>query len=181
MLYVFLNGQFVRWFSFVLHTKCRKRIIIFSPWRVNMLLTCPQGIILLLSFAAQSLCIRYNFSSNHNIHKSLCDFWFSASETLIDRFYYNLWIKGSEAEKQRQHKLLWMLWFDKKVYLLCIYVHMYEIWINLICYDSILVSQMQISFIFRKKILKKKKYFFLKNSLCEKNIFFCVGLNTKPM
>ena len=122
MLYVFLNGQFVRWFSFVLHTKCRKRIIIFSPWRVNMLLTCPQGIILLLSFAAQSLCIRYNFSSSNNIHKSFCDFWFSASQTLIDRFYYNLWIKGSEAEKQRWHKLLWMLLFDKKY---IFYVYMY--------------------------------------------------------
>ena len=26
-------------------------------------------------------------------------------------------IKGSEAHKQRLHKLLWMLWFDEKLYL----------------------------------------------------------------
>ena len=33
---------------------------------------------------------------------------------VIDRFYYNLSIKGSKAQKQRPHKLLWMLWFDEK-------------------------------------------------------------------
>ena len=30
----------------------------------------------------------------------------------------NLSIKSSEAKKQRPHKLLWMLWFDEKVYLM---------------------------------------------------------------
>ena len=54
------------------------------------------------------------FPSNHNIHKSSCGLCFWASDPFIDRFYKNLSIKGSEAQKQRPHKLLWMLWFDKK-------------------------------------------------------------------
>ena len=29
-------------------------------------------------------------------------------------FYLNLLIKGSEAQKQRLHEFLWMLWFDEK-------------------------------------------------------------------
>ena len=41
----------------------------------------------------------------------LC-FW--ASDPLIDNFYKNLSIKGSEAQKQRPDELLWMLWFDEK-------------------------------------------------------------------
>ena len=49
------------------------------------------------------------FSSNHNIYKSSCDLSFWASDPLIDRFYKNLSIKGSEAQKQRPHKLLLML------------------------------------------------------------------------
>ena len=39
-------------------------------------------------------------------------FW--VSDPLIDRFYKSLSIKGSVTEKQRSHKLLWMLWFDEK-------------------------------------------------------------------
>ena len=49
------------------------------------------------------------FSSNHNIHKSLCGLCFWASDPLIVRFYYNLSIKGSEAQKQRPYELLRML------------------------------------------------------------------------
>ena len=52
--------------------------------------------------------------SNHNVRKSSCGFVFWASDPLIDNFYWNLSIKGSEAQKQRLHKLLWMLWFDQK-------------------------------------------------------------------
>ena len=37
------------------------------------------------------------FPSNHNIHKSSCGLCFWASNHLIDRFYQNLSIKGSEA------------------------------------------------------------------------------------
>ena len=48
------------------------------------------------------------FSSNHKIYKSSCDLSFWASDHLIDRFYKNLSIKGSEAQKQRPHKLLLM-------------------------------------------------------------------------
>ena len=58
--------------------------------------------------------IRYTFSSNHNIHKSSCGFCFWASDPLIDRFYHNLSIKGSEAQKKMPDKRLWMLWFDEK-------------------------------------------------------------------
>ena len=54
------------------------------------------------------------FSSNHNIHKSSHGLCFWASDPLINRFYWNLSIKGSEAQKQRPHELLWMLWFDEK-------------------------------------------------------------------
>ena len=46
------------------------------------------------------------FLSNHNIHKSLCGLCFWASDPLIDRFYKNLSIKGSEAQKQRSCELL---------------------------------------------------------------------------
>ena len=48
------------------------------------------------------------FSSNHNIHKSSCGvcFWASDPDPLIDRFYYNLWIKGSKAQKQKPHEFL---------------------------------------------------------------------------
>ena len=58
--------------------------------------------------------IRYTFSSNHNVHKSLHGHSFLASNPLIDIVYLNLSIKGSKAQKQRPHKLLWMLWFDEK-------------------------------------------------------------------
>ena len=54
------------------------------------------------------------FPSNHNIHKSSYGLCFWASGPLIDRFYWSLSIKGSEAQKLRPHLLLWMLWFDKK-------------------------------------------------------------------
>ena len=46
------------------------------------------------------------FSSNHNIHKCLSDLGFWPSDPLIDRFHYNLLIKGSEDHKQRLHELL---------------------------------------------------------------------------
>ena len=46
------------------------------------------------------------FSSNHNIHKSSSGLCFWASDPLIDKSYKNLSIKGSEAQKQRPHKLL---------------------------------------------------------------------------
>ena len=44
--------------------------------------------------------IRYTFSSNHNIHKSLCGLCFCAPDPLIDK------IKASGTQKQSQHKLL---------------------------------------------------------------------------
>ena len=46
------------------------------------------------------------FLSNHNIHKSSCGHCFWASDPLNDRFYLNLSIKGSEAQKQWPHELL---------------------------------------------------------------------------
>ena len=54
------------------------------------------------------------FLSNHKIHKSLLGLCFSSPDPLINRFYYNLSIKGSEAQKQKPHKLLRMLRFDEK-------------------------------------------------------------------
>ena len=50
------------------------------------------------------------------IHKSSWGLYFWDSDPLIDRFYQNLSIKGSESQKQRPHELLWMLWFDEKLY-----------------------------------------------------------------
>ena len=60
------------------------------------------------------LVVRYTFLSNHNSHKSSYSLCVWASDPLIERFYKNLSIKGSEAQKQRPNKILWMLWFDKK-------------------------------------------------------------------
>ena len=62
--------------------------------------------------------IRHTFSSNHSIHKSSCGLCFWASDPLIDGFLLNISIKESEAQKQRPQELLWMLSFDKKVYLI---------------------------------------------------------------
>ena len=42
-------------------------------------------------------------------------FW--APDTLIDRVYSNLTIKGSWAQKERPNELLRMFRFDEKVYL----------------------------------------------------------------
>ena len=46
------------------------------------------------------------FSSNHNIHKSSSGHCFWASDPLIDGFYKNLSIKGSEAQNQWPDELL---------------------------------------------------------------------------
>ena len=45
------------------------------------------------------------FSSNHNIHKSLCGLCFWSLDPLIDRFYKKILIKGAEAQKQSPHEL----------------------------------------------------------------------------
>ena len=44
---------------------------------------------------------RYTFSSNHNIPKSFIGLCFWASNPLIYRFYLNLLIKGSGAQKTK--------------------------------------------------------------------------------
>ena len=46
------------------------------------------------------------FSPNHNNHKSLYSLCVWASDPLIDRYLYNLSIRGSEAQKQGPHELL---------------------------------------------------------------------------
>ena len=61
--------------------------------------------------------MRYTFLSNHNIHKRSCGLCFLAPDPLINRFYPTLLIKGSWAKKQRPIEFLWMLWFDKNVYI----------------------------------------------------------------
>ena len=43
----------------------------------------------------------YLFLSNHNVHKSSLGLCFWAPDTLINRFYLNLSIKGSGAQKPR--------------------------------------------------------------------------------
>ena len=53
-------------------------------------------------------------SSNLNVHKSLSGLCFWAWDPLKGRFYWNLSIKGSEAQNQSPLELLWRLWFDKK-------------------------------------------------------------------
>ena len=68
-----------------------------------------------LGYVTIYLSLDILFLSNHNIHKSLSGLCFWASDPLVDKFYKNLSIKGSEAQKQRPDELLWMLWFDKKV------------------------------------------------------------------
>ena len=54
-------------------------------------------------------CIDYQV--DHKIHKSTYGLCFWSSDPLIDRFYINLLIKVFEAQKQRPHVLLWLLWF----------------------------------------------------------------------
>ena len=49
-------------------------------------------------------CIDYQVV--HKIHKSTYGLCFWSSDPLIDRFYINLLIKVSEAQKQRPHELL---------------------------------------------------------------------------
>ena len=46
------------------------------------------------------------FTSNHNIHKSLYGLCFWASDPLIEIFYQNPSIKGSETQKQWPYELL---------------------------------------------------------------------------
>ena len=62
-------------------------------------------------FSANWRCIATStldilFLLNHNIHKSSHGLCFWASDPLIDKFYKNLSIKGSEAQKQRPYELL---------------------------------------------------------------------------
>ena len=64
------------------------------------------GKIILLSCLDLGIFIRYTFLSNRNIHKSSYDLCFWASDPLIDRFYENLMIKGSGAQKKRPCELL---------------------------------------------------------------------------
>ena len=57
------------------------------------------------------------FSSNHNIHKSLCGICLWASGPLIDRFYKNLSIKVSEDQKKCHMNFYECCDLTKKVYL----------------------------------------------------------------
>ena len=96
-------------------------LICISPFEWTKL---PIAYYVILFFCNMTYIIkkhtRYNFSSNHNIHWRLWDLGFWAPDPLIDRFYKNLLIKGSGEQKQRPHKLLWMLWFDEKVHLISV-------------------------------------------------------------
>ena len=76
---------------------------------------------------AYPLTLDILFSSNRNIHKSSCLLCLLAWYPLIDRFYKNLSIKGSEAQKQRPHEFLWTLWFDEKLYLLFLFCNFVSI------------------------------------------------------
>ena len=60
------------------------------------------------SFSSSPTYTRYNFSSNHNIHKSSCGLCFWSPDPSI---------KASGDQKQRPNELLRMLWIDIKVYL----------------------------------------------------------------
>ena len=63
----------------------------------DVVLLCPSGH---LPGCFLSSILDIIFSSNHNIHKSSCGLCFWASDPLIDRFYLDLSIIGSEAQKQ---------------------------------------------------------------------------------
>ena len=90
--------QYYYLLGFIISTTCKWNMIVF----------------LLTSVAKLREVLDILFLSNHNVHKSLHGLWVSAPDPLIDRFYYQPWIKTSEAQKQSPHKLLWMLWFDEK-------------------------------------------------------------------
>ena len=57
------------------------------------------------------------FSPNHNIHKSLCDLYFWASDPLIYRFYLNLSIKGLKPKNKGRTKFYESCDLTKKVHL----------------------------------------------------------------
>ena len=57
------------------------------------------------------------FSSNHNIHKSLCGFCFWASDLLINRFYKNLSIKSLKPKNKGHSNFYECCDLTKKVYL----------------------------------------------------------------
>ena len=66
--------------------------------------------------------IRYVFHQITTFIKVHVTFVFGlqSSDPLIERFYSKIYqLKGlnSEAQKQRPHELLWMLWFDEKLYI----------------------------------------------------------------
>ena len=58
------------------------------------------------------------FSSNHNIHKYSHGLCFWASDPLIEKFYRNLSIKESEAQKKGQTNFYECCDLTKKVYLI---------------------------------------------------------------
>ena len=61
--------------------------------------------------------IRYNFSSKQIVHQSTFCLCFWVQDLLINRFwfYYNLLIKRSGTQKQRQNELWWMILYDEKL------------------------------------------------------------------
>ena len=65
------------------------------------------------------------FSLNCNIHKSSHGLSFWASNPLIDKFYLDLSIKGSDAQKQRPHELYECCDLTEKVYLRYICIAFY--------------------------------------------------------
>ena len=110
--------------AFFLNERLTSSVMLFlCPTSVHngaVLLICYLGSHKTFSMVRPSLfvsIIDIFFSSNDNIHKSSSGLCFWTSDPLINRIYKNLSTKGSEAQKQRSHKLLWTLWFDEKFYL----------------------------------------------------------------
>ena len=107
---------FVAFFSWILKSKNQETTRAIPDLLVEKIVAIQDWnkTIKILSLEVSYLDIL--FSSNRNIHKSSRGVCFWASDPLINRFYWNLSIKGSEAlseaQKQRPYKLLWMLWFD---------------------------------------------------------------------
>ena len=54
------------------------------------------------------------FSSNHNIHKSSCGLCCCGFRPFNRKIFVKSIHLKSDAQKQRPHELLWMLWFDEK-------------------------------------------------------------------
>ena len=117
----------------------------FSTWPF-WLERGPKYLMLLLNFLQfpkdtllefPSIYVRRIFLSNQIIHKVLFNLCFWAPDTLINKIYQNLSNNRSGAQRQWLNKILWAIWFDKKMRLIYVILFMAQNVVILFCSDCI--------------------------------------------